>query len=266
MPELPEVETVVKALQKTVQEKTVVSIREYRQNTIRSFTKSELSPPFRFQAIERRGKYILIRIEHDFLLIAHLRMTGKFIFVASTTFDDKYVRASFLFDDETMLLFRDVRTFGTLDFIDSSFENEYFKNLGVESLEDEFSAEFLFQKLRKRKAPIKTILLNQRIVAGLGNIYVSEILFRAGISPFKIGKELTHSDCEKIVIQTKQVLTEAILKNGTTINDFHNIDFKTGEFQNFLRVYQKKNCACGTKIEKVKQAGRSTYYCPVCQK
>jgi formamidopyrimidine-DNA glycosylase len=266
MPELPEVESVVKALQKVIWGKTVISFQEYRDNTVRNRLKKEISLPFQIKSLNRRGKYILFRTNKDFLLIAHLRMTGKFIYLVSKIFDDTFIRASFCFDDDTLLLFRDVRTFGTLDFVLFSEEEDYFKNLGIEPLENDFTADYLFENLHKRNAPVKNLLLNQNIVAGLGNIYVSEILHRAGISPLKRGNELRFIDCEKIVKQSKQVLQEAIEKNGTTIHDFHNIDFKTGEFQNFLQVYQKKQCSCGTEIIKIKQAGRSTFYCPACQK
>ena len=110
------------------------------------------------------------------------------------------------------------------------------------------------------------MLLNQRIIAGLGNIYANEILYRARISPLKKGNELSLKKLKTIVEKTKEVLEQAIKYNGTTISDYRSVEDKTGEFQNFLKVYRKEYCECGHQIKKIKQAGRSTYYCPVCQK
>jgi len=117
-----------------------------------------------------------------------------------------------------------------------------------------------------REAPIKNLLLDQRIVAGLGNIYVCEILFRAKIHPDSQGKNLGNSELDKIVKQTNIVIAEAIENNGTTISDYRRIDDKTGNFQNFLKVYQKDFCECGEKISRKKHSGRSTFYCEKCQK
>ena len=128
-----------------------------------------------------------------------------------------------------------------------------------------FDKEYLKQKIQKRKVPIKSLLLEQSIIAGLGNIYVCEILFRAKIHPKSLGEKLSDLEIVKIIKQTKIVLKEAIKHNGTTISDYRRVDGKTGEFQNFLKVYHKMNCECGNDISKIKISGRSTYYCDKCQ-
>ncbi|MEJ2627065.1 MAG: zinc finger domain-containing protein, partial [bacterium] len=125
---------------------------------------------------------------------------------------------------------------------------------------------YLSEKLKNRKAPIKNLLMNQGIVAGLGNIYVSEILHRSHVDPRRISGKLNKKEVEEIIKQTKLVLKEAITHNGTSVSDFRQIEDKKGEFQNFLRVYKKEYCNCGAAIQRIKMAGRSTYFCPRCQK
>ena len=137
--------------------------------------------------------------------------------------------------------------------------------LGMEPLANEFDGQYLQQILKGRRAPIKTLMLDQKLIAGLGNIYVCEILYRAKINPTVPGGQLSLSELKTLAKQTKLVLKEAIAKNGTSISDFRNVDDKTSEFQNFLHVYQKEACPKAHKVAKIKQAGRSTYYCPVCQ-
>ncbi|MDP8220185.1 MAG: zinc finger domain-containing protein, partial [Candidatus Stygibacter frigidus] len=163
-------------------------------------------------------------------------------------------------------IFDDVRTFGKINIFEKGFEQQKLSFLGIEPLDERFNVGYLEKRLFGRKAPVKNILLDQRVVAGLGNIYVLEILHRAKISPLREGRYIKKHDIAAIIHETKEVLKEAISKNGTTISDFRSVDDKTGEFQKFLRVYGKKQCKCGSEILRVKQAGRTSYYCPICQK
>jgi formamidopyrimidine-DNA glycosylase len=142
----------------------------------------------------------------------------------------------------------------------------YLPPLGPEPLDRSFTYHCLQKAFKKKSAPVKNVLLDQSVVAGLGNIYVCEILYRAKINPETSVNTLKDPQLKQIVKHTKEVLTEAIAQNGTSVSDFRQVDDKTGQFQNFLQVYQKDSCPQGHEIKRIKQAGRSTFYCPVCQK
>ncbi len=264
MPELPEVQTIIKGLKEKVLGKEILKIQELRSGTI--ISNSSINSLGTINSISRRGKYILIQTSKDFKLVIHLRMTGKLIYETDLAKTSNHARAELVFNDNTKLIFNDVRTFGKIQILKINEEIEAFQKLGVEPLSDEFDARYLKNKLKNRIAPIKNILLDQRVIAGLGNIYVAEILFRSKIDPRVPGNRLKKKQLENIVSETKTVLQEAIKHNGTTISDYRSVEDKAGEFQNFLKVYRKEYCECGHQIKKIKQAGRSTYYCPVCQK
>lgn len=263
MPELPEVQTIIDGLNKKVLEKEIQEIVELRPGTVQWFcTQVQLG---KVDHIYRRGKYILIQTLNNYKLVIHLRMTGKLIFEEDQKITSSHCRAEINFTDNTKLIFDDVRTFGKIQIMKKDEQIQAITNLGPEPLSDDFNESHLKQILKTRKAPIKNLLLNQNIVAGLGNIYVAEILFRAKINPTKQVNKLTTKQIQKIVLNTKEVLQQAIKYNGTTISDYRSVENKTGEFQNFLKVYGKKNCTCGNEIKKIKQAGRSTFFCEKCQ-
>ncbi len=264
MPELPEVETIVRGLRKLVTGKEITEIISHRSGTI-SEERSETGEYGRITGIRRRGKYLLIDTDIQITIMIHLRMTGKLIF-DKTEAGSQHLRAEIRFSDKTLLIFDDVRTFGKIIVMDSGKDVEHLSFLGPEPLETDFNEHYLSEKIKGRKAPVKNILLDQRIVAGLGNIYVVEILHRAGISPEREGGLLTRKEINLIIEKTREVLQEAISCNGTTISDYRSVDDKSGEFQNFLRVYGKEKCKCGAEIKKIKQAGRTSYFCPNCQK
>jgi len=193
-------------------------------------------------------------------------MTGKLIYERLPEKTSSHERASFLFADNTKLIFDDTRAFGKIQIYKKDDEVESLKKLGVEPLTEEFDVNYLKNILKNRKSSIKNLLLNQTIIAGLGNIYTNEILYRARISPLKKGNKFSLKKLKTIVEKTKEVLKQAIKYNGTTISDYRSVEGKTGEFQNFLKVYGKEFCECGNQIKRIKQAGRSTYYCPFCQR
>ncbi|MFC1887351.1 bifunctional DNA-formamidopyrimidine glycosylase/DNA-(apurinic or apyrimidinic site) lyase [Candidatus Cloacimonadota bacterium] len=263
MPELPEVQTVINGLIKTVVGKEISSLLEHRYGTVIWHCDNVVFGAI--SSISRRGKYIIIYTDNNYKIVIHLRMTGKLIFEQNSNISTKHTRAEILFSDNTKLLFNDVRTFGKIEIFESDETVKALENLGIEPLSEDFNPEYLKKKLSNKTAPIKNALLDQRIIAGLGNIYVCELLFRAKIDPCIESKKIKMGQLEKIVRETKIVLKEAIKHNGTTISDYRNVDDKTGEFQNFLNVYSKKKCKCGSEILRIKQAGRSTYYCPKCQ-
>lgn len=264
MPELPEVQTVITGLIEKVLAKEIQEIIELRPGTV--IWQTKLTNLGRIAKISRRGKYIILQTSERLKLIIHLRMTGKLIFETDMNKTAKHARAEIIFTDNTKLVFDDVRTFGKIQVMKHDQEVEVFGRLGEEPLSEEFNKKYLTEKLLHRTAPIKNILLDQRVVAGLGNIYVAEILYRSKIDPRKSGKTLKLDQIKDIVKHTKLVLQEAIKHNGTTISDYRSVEDKTGEFQNFLKVYDKKTCECGALIIKIKQAGRGTYFCGKCQK
>jgi len=264
MPELPEVQTVINGLLETVIDKKIISLTEFRPGTvIWNCEKGELGEII---DIARRGKYIIIRTSLQFKIVIHLRMTGKLIYLDNYNFKTPHTRAEILFSDKTKLIFNDVRTFGKIEVYESDMSVKALNSLGVEPLSSALNSVYLTGRLKNKKAPVKNILLDQRIIAGLGNIYVNEILFRARINPLIPGSQLGKKQIDEIIFQTKQVLKEALKYNGTTISDYRSVDNKTGEFQGFLKVYSKKKCECNSNLIRIKQAGRSTFYCPECQK
>lgn len=263
MPELPEVQTIINGLNNKIIGKKIYEIVEIRPGTLQWLTyKSYLGI---IELVFRRGKYIILQTSTNDKLVIHLRMTGKLIFETDMQKTSDHNRAEIIFSDNTKLIFDDVRTFGKIQIMQLNDAVDAIGRLGAEPLEEEFNFHYLKQKLKKRKAPIKNILLDQKIIAGLGNIYAAEILFHSKIDPRKEGYKLKNEEIKKIVEQTKIVLTNALKYNGTTISDYRSIEDKTGEFQNFLKVYGKEECECGAVIEKIKQAGRSTYFCSKCQ-
>jgi len=264
MPELPEVQTVVNDLCKIIIGKEIIQIEEFYPNTLR-ITCEESNYCSVVSAVERRGKYILILLENNYAIIVHLRMTGKLIYEENDQELLKHERARIYFNDDTYLRFDDVRTFGTIDCLNQNEFPQYFAKLGIEPLSDEFNYQYLKDKMKTINSPVKSFLLDQSKIAGLGNIYVCEALFRAKIYPLTAAKNVKLNQIKKLVQEIRSVLIQAIECNGTTISDYRRVDDKTGTFQNFLQVYGKNVCTKGHKIEKVKIGGRSTYYCPVCQ-
>ena len=167
------------------------------------------------------------------------------------------------------MIFDDIRCFGTLEVYDKLSYSKSLLKLGIEPLSVEMNSKFFIKRMASSKREIKTILLDQKIVVGLGNIYVSEILFRSGIHPQRAGRKLLKKDWTKVIKYTQSILAEAIKNNGTTISDFRRVDEKTGTFQQFLKVYGKNDQACpecNETIQRIVQQQRSTFFCPECQK
>ena len=266
MPELPEVQTIINGLNQKVISKTITSIIEKRQGTLIFGEYINICEFGKIESVERRGKYIIIKTSKDLKLIVHLRMTGKLIFEKDLNKTSSHSRAEVIFSDKTKLIFDDVRTFGKIQIVNKNKRINALQKLGVEPLSDSFDLIYLKNEIKNRKAPIKIVLLDQTVIAGLGNIYVAEILFRANVHPATSANKIKSTKLKRIVSETKIILREAIKHNGTTISDYRSVEDKTGEFQNFLKVYGKKMCECGAMIQRIKQAGRSTYFCGECQK
>ena len=270
MPELPEVQTVVNYLTKHIVGKSILSINSPNKYT-RVFGNCTLNDYNRFllkkriENIRRKGKYIIFDLNQGHLLY-HLRMTGKLILQLPKAEDIKYVSAKLFFDDNSELFFKDVRKFGRIYFCNNLdwLENK----LGIEPLSSGFAAGWLHAQLKQKNRMMKPLLLDQSFIAGLGNIYVDEALWQAGIHPksrsSQIGTKKAGSLCQAI----QNILTEAITLNGTTIINFSFGQNSMGSYKEKLKIFGKTDqpCPrCGSPIQKIKVTQRGTHFCPKCQ-
>ena len=223
-----------------------------------------------FIDIKRRGKWLIFETEHYYLL-SHLRMEGKYFIKDKNEVKEKHEHVIFIFEDDTTLRYCDTRKFGRMNLVlKADLENvESIKKQGLEPGDEQLTSEYLLKKFKNKKLPIKTVLLDQTIISGLGNIYANEVLFYAKINPLKPACNLTKDECEQIVVGSDIIIREAIRMGGTTIRSYTSSLGVTGRFQQNLKVHkrEKEPCLeCSTLIENVKVGGRSTYYCPMCQK
>lgn len=267
MPELPEVETVLRGVVNELRGKQIRGLDCFYPGTVvKDPELPEKVFPAKFISHARRGKYMILHLERGVSVIIHLRMTGKLVTDKALADGSPHERACFLLSGLEKLHFIDIRTFGKIVLCKTANLAKFMPELGIEPLSAECDGAHLRELLKGRKTPVKNALLDQRLIAGLGNIYACEILYRAGIDPATPAGQLSLPKLTKLAAETKAVLQEAISMNGTSISDFRRVDDKSGEFQNFLRVYQKATCPRGHKIAKIKQGGRGTFFCPVCQK
>ncbi|GBU10545.1 formamidopyrimidine/5-formyluracil/5-hydroxymethy luracil DNA glycosylase [Erysipelotrichaceae bacterium] len=275
MPELPEVETVVRQLDERLKGQKITAMTIFYPKMVKTdntiFSESIIGQ--KISGVERFGKYILICLENKKVIRIHLRMEGKF-YIVDTLVDEsleKHTHIIFHLDDGKYIKYHDVRKFGTMeciDYHDNWHTESKFATLGYEPWEKLCTPAFIFGRLQKSITPIKTFLLSQKTLVGLGNIYVDEVLFRAKIHPAQIAATLKESDAKMIKKQSEIVLRKAITLGGTTIRTYHNTFGIDGLFQNELQVHLQKGKGCpicGTEIIKEKLAGRGTYYCPSCQ-
>jgi formamidopyrimidine-DNA glycosylase len=283
MPELPEVETVRKGLAKRLLGEVIAHIGLRREGLRFPFPKGFKKglEGRRIEQIDRRAKYLLIRLDNDSTWLVHLGMTGKFTLFSHNDIPEEYGKHDHVIvtmSDGGVAVYNDVRRFGFMDLIVAGGEqnHHHFANLGCEPLSEDFDAKALCKSLEGKKSPIKNALLDQRVVAGLGNIYVCEILFRAGVSPLRISSSIAGKSpqvtkrAELLVHETKQVLIEAIEAGGSTISDFAAVDGDLGYFAHSFRVYGKEgeachNSRCSGIVSRISQGGRSTFFCPKCQ-
>ena len=259
MPELPEVETIVRGLRKAVVGAQVEKLQVIDPRL--TLPEREIIGK-RIAAVERRGKYIVLRLDPRGSLIFHLRMSGRLLRVCPPG-EGKYSRLV-LHLDTGVLRFVNPRKLGTVEYSDNGFPHE----LGVEPLSPAFTVRRLRTLLGKSRRPIKTFLMDQRMVAGLGNIYTAEALWRARIDPRRAANSITGREVRALRTGIMGVLQEAIDHMGTTFSDYRTADGEPGGFQDFLAVYGKDGdpCPrCGTEIMRISQGGRSTYLCPACQ-
>ena len=222
-----------------------------------------------FHDVTRRAKYLIFHLQPSGYMVAHMRMTGKFIVTEPLAEPEKYNRVWFHLGSGRLMIFDDVRCFGTLEFYEKLDDSKALCKLGIEPFADDLNANYFISQLVSSTREVKSILLDQKIIAGLGNIYVSEILFRSKINPRRSAGKIRKTEWSEIIKFTQEVLGEAIENNGTTISDFRRVDDKTGKFQQFLKVYDKNEqpCPdCGVPIQRIVQQQRSTFFCPECQR
>ncbi|MCV6823057.1 MULTISPECIES: bifunctional DNA-formamidopyrimidine glycosylase/DNA-(apurinic or apyrimidinic site) lyase [Halocynthiibacter] len=283
MPELPEVETVRRGLL-PVMERAVITKADIRRPDLRWPFPPDMAARLtgaRILGLRRRSKYILANLDTGETLLIHLGMSGRMLISGGTVGDfhfnhpapEKHDHVVLDFDNGARVTFNDPRRFGAMDLLntDTAEEHKLLKVLGPEPFGNEFNETYLAEKLATKTAPMKSVLLDQRIVAGLGNIYVCEILFRTGISPRKQAKKLRQRDIAALVPAIRDVLSEAIEAGGSTLKDHRQADGDLGYFQHSFKVYGREgescvNTECNAKIERISQSGRSTFYCPTCQR
>ncbi|MCL1630600.1 DNA-formamidopyrimidine glycosylase [Sporolactobacillus sp. CPB3-1] len=274
MPELPEVETVKRTLRMLALGKTVKEVEVRwpniirRPNDISQFKYALIGKTLR--DVQRRGKFLLIHFD-DLVLVSHLRMEGRYHLDPEQEPTDVYTHVIFHFTDRTALRYRDVRKFGTMHLFREGEEYKHLplSKLGPEPLSPNLTAGYLEAAFHKTKRCVKQVLLDQTVVAGLGNIYVDESLFRAGIHPLVPACFLELKQLERLRQAIVDTLSEAVRLGGSTIRTFVNSQGQEGFFQQQLKVYgrSKEPCVrCGTLIEKIKVGGRGTHFCPVCQR
>src|SRR2546425_9536906 len=276
MPELPEVEHVVRALRRVIVDRTIVATEIRLAKLIAPASTSVFKRKLknsRITGLSRRGKYILIELNSDRVLAVHLRMTGKFLYLNAEDDVPKHSHAIFYLDNERRLVFRDQRQFGVMKLVARTrlAKTKGIRELAPEPLSDDFSPSYLRDIIARSRRSLKTLLLDQTKVLGLGNIYAAEALFRARINPFKIAAQLSSPRVDRLHQAIREVLSAAITDSSTSrINLEHPNGFSYGEaFERFWQVYEREGepCfKCGARIRRITHGGRSTYWCPRCQR
>ncbi len=268
MPELPEVETVRRSLLPLVGGRiTGVDVREPNLRLRLPDDFARRIHHLRIEALQRRGKYLLFGLSNGETLLAHLGMTGTLLLRPTEAPPSRHDHVRFRIDTGGTLVFNDPRRFGSLRLgpLDSFGEIQH---IGPEPLDEAFTPATLHAVTRGRKKPIKTLLMDQSCVAGIGNIYASEILFGAGLRPTRAAHRLTRSETARLHAAMRQVLDEAVALGGSTISDYRDGHGRTGYFQLTFRVYGRdgEDCtSCRQRIRRIIQAGRSSFYCRSCQ-
>ena len=278
MPELPEVEAVRQGLNRLVTGRKIEHIQVLWPRIVDARTPEEVSgfeaslAGSTIQKVSRRGKYLLFYLD-DGILVSHLRMEGKFHFFPQVNLADlpAHVHLKCYFSDQSLLVYQDVRKFGRFERLELGQEAEFFakKKIGPEPTADCFLLPDFMESLAKSQQMIKPALLSQRLVAGLGNIYVDECLYQAGIHPARRAKDLRNNQ----IIQLHQAIIEtiqsAVEAGGSSVRSYRNALGEAGHYQDQLKVYQRQGQAClrcGHEIQKIKLAQRGTHFCPHCQR
>lgn len=288
MPELPEVETVRIQLNDVLKGRCITGVEVFHSKTVTGSEDIEERLVGKTIAhIDRVGKLLIISFQEDadIFLLAHLKMTGQFLYVeegvisggghtlTETDVQDlphRHTRVAFYLDNkEATLYFNDMRLFGYVKVVDADSLAIIKRGFGPEPIAESFPVEQFVEQIRRRQAPVKAVLLDQSFVAGLGNIYVDEALFRAGVRPTRKASRLTKVEARRLAQAAGDVMKESIGVGGTTFQHFTDTDGKSGNFTEYLQVFGRQGAPClhcQSSIQKIKVAGRGTHYCPHCQK
>jgi len=266
MPELPEVETIVSELRRAVVGKSIRRLFLFDKK----LKKPHLELPSRILGVRRRGKYIVLELAGGGKLVFHLRMTGElFLGCGSTTADGqkhKHERATLCLSEGLCVRFFDIRRFGTLDF---HKDEKTLPQLGLEPFSKTFNAKTLVKLFQDSARPIKSFLLDQKKIAGIGNIYADEVLWLARIHPARKSNRLKDKEIGLLAASIPKILREAIKEGGFTLRDYRRLDGSSGYYQHSRKVYDREGLLClrcRAKIKRIKLGGRSSYFCPVCQR
>ncbi len=272
MPELPEVETICRGIEQNIIGKKIFTIQTSDKNLRLPFPKNfaDLGEK-KIISVVRRARYILIKITTKKILLVHLGMSGKLLYLDQLPKKlAKHDHFIMQFTDGSCLIYNDPRRFGLVDLVDENkiYQHSMIKNLGPEPLNEEFNSQYLQEKLKGKKINIKTAMMDNTIVVGVGNIYINESLFESKISPLKEAGSLNLKQLNILVKNIKNILTKAIKLGGSTLRDYVKLNGDIGSFQFDFKVYGRDGkdcCVCSSKIKRIKQNGRSTFYCGDCQ-
>lgn len=274
MPELPEVETVCRGLAQSLIGKRMVRVDQHRKNLRTALPKNlpERLKGLAVKGVTRRAKYIQVMLDGGLVLLMHLGMSGRMLISPQPVPAEKHDHLVFHFDDGSCVRFNDPRRFGGCDLVmgDDLPQHKWMKHLGVEPLEKDFTPEWLRQKFKGKVTSVKTALMDQRLVVGIGNIYAAEALFYAGISPRRKAGRCSSEQLQKLVPAIQKVLRAAIAAGGSSLRDYRQASGELGYFQHQFAVYGREGeacpgCTCDIKktggILRITQGGRSTFYC-----
>ncbi len=272
MPEIAEVETVRNTLKQRILHKKIVNVEILYPKMIESDIKDfkNILIGREFIDIGRIGKWLIFDL-NDYCLLSHLRMEGKYFLKNKDEKIEKHEHIIITFNDGSDLRYHDTRKFGRMNLVkkEDYLNVEAIKKQGYEPFSEKLTPEYLLNKFKNKQLPIKTLLLDQTIISGLGNIYADEVLFASRINPLKKGSDITKEDCANIIESSKKIIKKAIEMGGTTIKSYTSSLGVTGRFQAYLQVHKRENepcLVCGSLIKRIKVNGRSTYFCPKCQK
>lgn len=285
MPELPEVETIRRDLRHKILYKKIIGVQILHKKTVHNKEKDfwRILKNNKIKEIDRAGKLIIFELAGKNFLLAHLKMTGQLIYVKNNeitvgghsetktnlNLPNKHTRVIISFADKAKLFFNDLRLFGYMKIVDAKAKNKIKLGFGIEPLTANFTLNNFAKIFKNRKTSLKAVLLNQKLIAGVGNIYADEACFAAGINPFKQANKLTKKEIKKLFLAIEKILKKAILKRGTTFNNYVDSDGNKGNYIKYLKVYGRggKSCnQCQNILKKKKLAGRSTVFCVDCQK
>jgi formamidopyrimidine-DNA glycosylase len=273
MPELPEVESVRRQLEPALVGRRFEHVTIDDPRLVRPYEPAEVAAELegeRVEAVERRGKYLVVRFESGRVLLIHLRMTGSLLHAAAGSLeDDPHRRAVVTLEDGSDVAYRDVRRFGTWLLLEPGEAEPYLsERVGDEPLDTLFTAARLGERLADRKTSLKAALLDQRTLAGMGNIYVDEALWRAKLNPLRPASDLDRAELRRLHRSIRAALEHGLARQGSTLRDYRLPDGSGGSMQDEFRVYGRggEPCdRCGTPISRTRVAGRTTWFCPTCQ-